>query len=101
MPGHGSTFAIDVPLESATEATGRTPTVPVAQTVVATGSILLVDDDPTVLQSLQMLLEIMGFRMYASANASEAERLVSSHDQSPDLIISDYHLPDSASGTAL
>jgi two-component system CheB/CheR fusion protein len=101
VPGEGSTFAIEVPLENATGATRGTPAVPVIRTVAVTGTILLVDDDPTVLQSLQMLLESMGFRVYTAENAAAAVQLVSSHEQSPDLIISDYRLPDSASGTTL
>jgi signal transduction histidine kinase/CheY-like chemotaxis protein len=102
VPGKGSTFAIDVPTaaDMCTSASGRDSPVK-TQPGEPAGSILLVDDDPTVLASLRMLLETMGYRVHAAAGASSARTHVSNGNDFPDLIITDFRLPEATTGTTL
>lgn len=56
------------------------------------GTILVVDDNPTDRYLSEILLRSIGFRIILAANVIQA---VEKLDQEvPDLIISDYHLPD-------
>ncbi len=54
-------------------------------------SILIVEDDPSILRGLQMNLGLEGFRVTAARDGDEALRLARS--QKPDLIILDLMLP--------
>ena len=54
--------------------------------------ILIVDDEPSIRDMVQMGLEIAGFECCTAADIQEAHRLV--HDQSPDLILLDWMLPN-------
>ena len=54
-------------------------------------SILIVEDDPSILRGLQMNLGLEGFRVTAARDGEEAVRLARS--QSPDLIVLDMTLP--------
>ncbi|MBI4216610.1 MAG: response regulator transcription factor [Chloroflexi bacterium] len=55
-------------------------------------TLLVVDDDPTIIRSLQMNLEADGFRTMAAATAQEA--LTQVEHQLPDMAIVDLILPD-------
>lgn len=56
-----------------------------------TESILIVEDDPSILRGLQMNLSIEGFRVTAARDGEEAIRLARS--VTPDLIVLDLMLP--------
>jgi len=94
-PGEGSVFSVVVPK-------GEKNTVPVttpqltAGSELATGLVLVVDDEPAVLDATSMLLEIEGFEVLTAACESEALECVSK--QTPDLLITDYHLRDGKTG---
>ncbi len=55
------------------------------------GTILLVEDDPSIARGLSMNLGLEGFRTVAAADGEEAMRLAQS--QRPDLIVLDLMLP--------
>jgi DNA-binding response OmpR family regulator len=55
------------------------------------GTILLVEDDPSIARGLSMNLGLEGFRAVAAADGEEALRLAQS--QRPDLIVLDLMLP--------
>ena len=48
-----------------------------------------------------MLLETMGYRVHAAAGASSARTHVSNGNDFPDLIITDFRLPEATTGTTL
>ena len=101
-PGHGSTFAIDVPLAAGMPAhAGETGESTACKPVSPRETILLIDDDASVRHSQQMLLEAMGYRVRSAADADGARRLVGNRDDLPDLIISDYRLPEGETGSSL
>jgi CheY-like chemotaxis protein len=54
--------------------------------------ILVVDDDPDLLQSLRVLLEAYDYRVVAAANAEAAIAAVV--EQQPDLVLTDIYMPD-------
>ncbi len=55
------------------------------------GTILLVEDDPSISRGLSMNLHLEGFRIVAASNGEDALRLAQS--QRPDLIVLDLMLP--------
>lgn len=57
-----------------------------------TATILVVDDDPTMRDVLEMRLQGWGFTVLLACDAAEAVRLVS--EQKPDLVLSDIVMPD-------
>ncbi len=55
-------------------------------------SILLVDDDPNILDGLKDILEDAGYDIHLAANAADAKALLAAAHT--DLVIVDYNLPD-------
>jgi DNA-binding NtrC family response regulator len=56
--------------------------------------ILIVDDDPGMRASLNVLLQSWGFETFQAADASEATRLVERQD--PDIVITDLVMPETS-----
>lgn len=93
-PGHGSTFTLIVPLgreddetqaciKQAEAGPGDTPNL----------SILIVDNDPTIIDSLTLLFKDAGFQVEAASCGEEALELLA-QGRRIDILISDYRLPD-------
>ena len=97
-PGEGSVFSVIVPK-------GEITTIPepvtqnTTDSVLATGLVLIVDDEPAVLDATSMLLKIEGFEVLTAASESEALECVSV--RTPDLLITDYHLRDGQTGVEI
>ena len=96
--GAGSVFTIEVPL-GAQIADALVPG-PSAAPVSASprGMILIVDDDPAVLEMLQLLLSEEGHRTVVAADGYAALALIGQGSIVPDLIIADYNLPKGLNG---
>jgi CheY-like chemotaxis protein len=96
VPGKGSTFAVRVPL--APPAAVIPAAVPEPEATAGRG-IMVVDDDPQVLESIAALLSIWGYRTYV---AQSVEELCRRHDQAGapavHLIIADYRLAGGVTG---
>jgi len=94
-PGEGSVFSVVVPK-------GERISIPVmaaqpaAGSALSTGLVLIVDDEPAVLDATSMLLKVEGFDVQTAASESEALECLSK--QVPDLLITDYHLRDGRTG---
>lgn len=91
-PGRGSTFAVLVPY-------GRPPAHERPNTSAETPrggrrclAIAVIEDDPGVRAALSATLVKWGHRPFAAATATEVVVQLIGADQSPDFIISDYHL---------
>jgi DNA-binding response OmpR family regulator len=54
--------------------------------------VLLVEDDPAIIELLRLYLEKEGFDVFFSTNALEGIRLM--EEVSPDILVLDIHLPD-------
>lgn len=95
-PGKGSMFEISVPLSGVTPFPPRQPEDVAA--LPAPANILVIDDDPEVLQGTAMLLEAWGYRPVAAQSAEEALLKIGGH--APGLIVADYRLRGGKTGIA-
>jgi len=93
--GRGSMFEIVVPLANETPPPGEPPPEDAASAGAAL-DVLVIDDDPLVLQGMAMLLEIRGHRPIVADSAGEA--LFKLRGRIPDLIVADYRLRDGQTG---
>ncbi len=60
--------------------------------------IILIEDDVSVANAWELLLEAEGYRVATAASATEARAVVNHLDQAPNLIVSDYFLLDGSTG---
>jgi signal transduction histidine kinase/CheY-like chemotaxis protein len=96
--GRGSTFSISVPL-----AAGRRGRAKPARAATASGDlggrlIVVIDDDPLVLQAMQGILRSWGCRVTTAQSHAAALAQLEQVKQRPDLIICDYRLAEGRSG---
>ena len=98
QPGRGSSFVVKVPLlEARPPAENETRSMNFAD--MAGRLVVVVDDDPLVLETLSMVLEHYGWNVIAAADCAEALRGVASAGSAPDLVIADYRLREGKVGT--
>ena len=94
-PGEGSVFSVVVPQgRSAGVALNEATTASTPE--LTTGLIVVVDDEPAVLDATAMLLMLEGFDVVAAS--SEIEVVTGLSGRTPDLLITDYHLRDEKTG---
>lgn len=97
--GVGSVFTIEVPLgegriaDLPDPAPNKAPVPPTSY-----GTILIVEDDPAVLEMLQLLFDGEGHHTLAAADGHQALELAAKEATVPDLIIADYNLPKGLNG---
>jgi len=96
--GKGSRFTIIVPtavpqllIEAATPAQAT-------REAVSDKTVVVIDDAALVLEGMGGLLRKWGFRVVAAQSYEQALAQFGEHDDEPDLIVSDYHLPDGKTG---
>jgi CheY-like chemotaxis protein len=97
--GKGSRFAAVVPLvEARATAPILSPQVRVPLNVSKGKLIVVIDDDSLVLDGMRGLLRSWGCHVVTGKTDGAALTDLSEHDHPPDLIISDYCLPDGKTG---
>jgi PAS domain S-box-containing protein len=94
-PGKGSVFSVDLPLSAAQEQ----PREALAPVLVGgngrmIGLVLLIEDNPSVLNAMVRLLALWGVRVVTAKTRQEALAHLETATVSPDLAIADYRLPD-------
>lgn len=96
--GKGSCFAISLPIaEHVSDAPVRTPLT--GGHVVPRGRLVaIIDDDPLVRDGMSGLLQKWGCQVLTAATAGAVLARVADCGRTPDLIVSDYHLPSGATG---
>ena len=99
-PGKGSTFSISVPQASRLEAAGplsqeETTIVPTQQRPAL---ILVIDDEATIRDGTQSLMEAWDCQVVTAADKDEALVKLRQRGQTPDGIIADYRLRESQTG---
>jgi two-component system, sensor histidine kinase len=96
--GKGSIFTLSLPL-----AEGQRPSVQQPRGTeggpLAARSMLVVDDDPLVLQALELLLRSWGLLVHAASSRKHAEELLETMDHPPDIVLADYTLGHGELGT--
>ncbi|MBI3146540.1 MAG: PAS-domain containing protein [Pseudogulbenkiania sp.] len=100
--GRGSLFGVVVPYGEAA-AVGPAPQPDVPQPLTTTAhrlgaTILLIDNEASILEGMSTLLSDWHYRPLAAASASEAIGLLASGGIQPDAILADYHLDHGATG---
>jgi PAS domain S-box-containing protein len=94
-PGEGSVFSVVVPQgESAGVALSEATTASTPE--LMTGLIVVVDDEPALLDATAMFLKLEGFEVLTAS--SEIEAIAGLSGRTPDLLITDYHLRDEKTG---
>jgi two-component system, sensor histidine kinase len=98
-PGQGSCFIVSVPLqEECAEESIPALTARAAFSDVAGRLVVIIDDDPLVLETLRMTLEDYGLNVIAAADCIDAVRRLTSAGRVPDLVLADYRLRDGQVG---
>jgi PAS domain S-box-containing protein len=93
-PGQGSTFKIYLPRHSAGMAK-KIPDRPMIPSPRGSGeSILIVEDDLTILEMLETMLETMNYKIITAATPSRAMEMAHSHSGNIHLVITDVVMPE-------
>ena len=100
-PGRGSIFSVEVPLGTegqpiVTEHAGVS-----YKTDATSGLILVVDDDPIVLNATKILLEALGYEAICADGAEQAVALVRQYGSQIRMALLDYRLPGEWDGIQL
>ena len=97
--GIGSLFSIKVPVHSnAPEPTSRGVSESRVPAPVRPASILLVEDDLDVADLLAQSLRSVGYRVSVAANGTAAIDLIRIGSVRPELVVTDYNLPNGRTG---
>ena len=101
QPGHGSVFGVRVPRVAQARRPERLRPPPALPDPIGLREfkVLVVDNDPIILDAMQALLEQWGVRVFKALGSSEALRLTDS--EVIDAVLADYHLGDGSNGLEL
>jgi PAS domain S-box-containing protein len=101
QPGHGSVFGVRVPrvAQARRPERLRPPSAPPDPAGLREFKVLVVDNDLSILDAMQALLEQWGIRVFKAHGSSEALRLIGS--EVIDTVLADYHLGDGTEGLEL
>ncbi len=100
IPGKGSVFTIEVPRtgmmpQDQARADGQQKTAPAP---AAARSILVIEDDPTIREMLELIMNNAGFHVAVAADGNIALNLVARGSVRPDIVVADYNLPNGLTG---
>jgi CheY-like chemotaxis protein len=92
-PDRGSTFKIYLPRTSTDKNTDKV--LPEKKPAAGgTETILLVEDEPTILRMTRMMLEKKGYSVLSAATPAEAVEKATNHSDSIDLLMTDVVMPE-------
>lgn len=90
--GKGSTFTVEVPLGTLQVEPAEKPSSAAVTPLGREPVVLLVDDDPAIVDATTMLLELAGVQVHSALNGDDALAHIESGVR-PDIVVSDYRLP--------
>ncbi|MEP7381997.1 MAG: response regulator [Gemmatimonadota bacterium] len=91
-PGRGSTFTVILPgIVTATQAAVTPPDAPEPLDAMRTYNILVVDDNPDLVETLVAVLQMLGHQVESACNGDEALARMASAP--PDLVLMDVGMP--------
>lgn len=97
--GRGSVFCVEVPLSPAgAPLAGKPPSTVLDPPAARGGTILIVEDDPALRESLALFATTNGHAAETAADGADAIRLVEREGLRPDLVIVDHNLPHDLTG---
>jgi len=97
--GKGSSFGVSIPAANRAVASEEEDIVDdTGIHEAASGFVVLIEDDINVATAWGMLLEAEGYSVAMAATATEALALMNTVDETPALLISDFHLLDGSTG---
>ena len=97
--GKGSIFSVALPaVDDVSLADVAEATTGVAADTGGSGLVILIEDDVNVANAWGLLLEAEGYRVATAASAPEARALMNYVEETPALLISDFHLLDGSTG---
>ncbi|MFM9975648.1 MAG: NahK/ErcS family hybrid sensor histidine kinase/response regulator, partial [Beijerinckiaceae bacterium] len=92
LPGKGSIFTLELPL-SAALATVAASSVPVSALSMVNGlKVLCIDNEPSILEGMRLLLEGWGCEVVTAAHDRAAMAALKRMQGIPDAIVADFHL---------
>ncbi|MEP1015346.1 MAG: ATP-binding protein [Paracoccaceae bacterium] len=97
IEGQGTRISITLPKAAATKSDEKPSATPILQDSLTGRTILVVDDDDRVRESMAGMLGSWGCNVMLAATITDAVKIAGLGD-SPDLIISDYRLAQSETG---
>lgn len=98
-PGKGSVFSIEVPLGTADAIVPCRLDQTEPMTSVHSGeTVLIIEDEPSMRETLKLLLDGEGYRTVAAADGGAALQLAKRETVRPDLVVADYNLPNGPNG---
>lgn len=93
VPGKGSAFAVELPLTAPLPDTRPLPARPGPATTALSGLVILaIDNEPAILDGMELLLTGWGCRVIKAQDAAGGRAAVHAAEVSPDFILVDYHL---------
>ncbi len=92
-PGHGTTFRLFFPIPIANEQTTNVSSAIESYQVGGTETILFVEDEELLLESVGQILESKGYRVYTAQDGKEAVKIYTQRAKEIDLVLTDLGLP--------
>jgi PAS domain S-box-containing protein len=91
-PGHGTRFAIYLPRHAELKVS-LTEQAPARETKHGSETILLVEDEPTILRMTEMMLERLGYKVLSADRPGKAMSLAREYSGRIDLLMTDVVMP--------
>jgi len=95
--GVGTSFKLSLPIGDLTKVRDKTE-VEHASGNLSGFKLLVIDDDSTVLNSMNNLLSSWGCMVFCAENEEQAILILSEIEEKPDMILADYRLRDNKTG---